>query len=135
MKLSKEQEMAKKLLTSILFLFLSLSLTNASAYTTYGVRGCGKLVSAIDTNDKKDEYNKDLTKMIVQGWIAGYISAYNSWQEAVTKKKDTNVIAATDIDGVWQSVLNYCRANPLQNVADAMDDTIDKLDAQSKRKR
>ena len=127
--------MTKKLLISILFLFLTLSLTNANAFTSYGVRGCGKLISAIDTNDKKDEYSKDVTKMIVQAWIAGYVSAYNSWQEVVTKKKDTDVIGATDIDGVWQSVLNYCRANPLQNVNDAMGDTIEKLDTQQKKKR
>lgn len=122
----------KQLLIGSMLLFV---VTNASAFTSYGVRGCGKLVSAIDTNDKKDEYNKDLTRMVVQAWIAGYVTAYNSWQEVVTKKKDTDVIGTTDIDGVWQSVLNYCRANPLQNVNDAMSDTIDKLDTQQKKKR
>lgn len=126
--------MRNKLLISILSLFLSLSLTDANAFATYGARGCGKLISAIDTTDKKDEYNKTATKMVVQGWIAGYVTAYNTWQEAVTKKNDTDVIASTDIEGVWQSVLNYCRANPLKNVIDAMNDTIDKLDTQSKPK-
>jgi hypothetical protein len=126
--------MRHKLLISILSLFLSLSLTDANAFATYGARGCGKLISAIDTTDKKDEYNKTATKMVVQGWIAGYVTAYNTWQEAVTKKNDTDVIASTDIEGVWQSVLNYCRANPLKNVVDAMNDTIDKLDTQSKPK-
>jgi hypothetical protein len=135
MKLSKEREMAKKLLISIFALLLSLSFTEVYAFTSYGARGCGTLISAIDTTDKKDEYSKDLTRMVVQGWIAGYVSAYNSWQEVVTKKKDTDVIGATDINGVWQSVLNYCRANPLQNVNDAMGDTIDKLDTQQKKKR
>jgi hypothetical protein len=121
-----------KLLIATLFVF---GVSNAYAFASYGARGCGKLISAIDTTDKKDEYNKDLTRMVVQGWIAGYVTAYNSWQEVVTKKKDTDVIGATDIDGVWQSVLNYCRANPLQNVNDAMGDTIDKLDTQQKKKR
>ena len=114
---------------------LGLSITNAHAFSSYGVRGCGKLISTIDTTDKKDEYSKDLTRMVVQAWIAGYITAYNSWQEVVTKKKDVDVIGTTDIDGVWQSVLNYCRANPLQNVNDAMGDIIDKLDVQQKKKR
>ena len=127
--------MAKKLLLSIFALLLSLSFTEVYAFTSYGARGCGTLTSAIDTTDKKDEYSKDLTRMVVQGWIAGYVSAYNSWLEVVTKKKDTDVIGATDINGVWQSVLNYCRANPLQNVNDAMGDTIDKLDTQQKKKR
>ena len=125
------------LLTIRLFIafLLVFGITNANAFSSYGVRGCGKLISAIDTTDKKDEYNKDLTKMVVQSWIAGYITAYNSWQEVVTKKKDTDVIGTTDINGVWQSVLNYCRANPLQNVNDAMSDIIDKLDTQQKKKR
>jgi hypothetical protein len=126
--------MTKKLLISILSVFLSLSITDANAFTTYGARGCGKLISAIDTTDKKDEYNKNATKMVVQGWIAGYVTAYNSWQEAVTKKSDTDVIGSTDIEGVWQSMLNYCRANPLKNVVDAMSDTIDKLDTPVKRR-
>jgi hypothetical protein len=121
-----------RLIIASLFVF---GVTTANAFTSYGVRGCGTLISAIDTTDKKDEYSKDLTKMVVQGWIAGYVTAYNSWQEVVTKKKDTDVIATTDINGVWQSVLNYCRANPLQNVNDAMGDIIDKLDSQQKRKR
>ena len=127
--------MVKKSIISIFVFFLSLFLTNANAFSSYGVRGCGKLISSIDTTDKKDEYNRDITRMVVQGWIAGYITAYNSWQEAVTKKKDTDVIGTTDIDGVWQSVLNYCRANPLQNVNDAMGDIIDKLDTQQKKRR
>ena len=121
-----------RLIIASLFAF---GITNANAFTSYGVRGCGTLISAIDTTDKKDEYSKDLTKMVVQGWIAGYVTAYNSWREVVTKKKDTDVIGTTDINGVWQSVLNYCRANPLQNVNDAMADIIDKLNSQQKRRR
>ncbi len=126
----------KKIIINSIYLFvLLLSVSNVSAFSSYGVRGCGSLISAIDTTDKKDEYSKDLTKMVVQAWIAGYITAYNGWQEVVTKKKDTDVIGITDINGVWQSVLNYCRANPLQNVNDAMGDIIDKLDTQQKKKR
>ena len=127
--------MTLKHLLFIFIIFMNLNIGNAHAYTSYGARGCGTLITAIDTTDKKDEYSKDLTKMVVQGWIAGYISAYNSWLEVVTKKKDTDVIATTDINGVWQSVLNYCRANPLQNVNDAMGDIIDKLDSQQRKKR
>jgi hypothetical protein len=127
--------MKSKFLINVFASSLFLVSFDLYAYSSYGVRGCGTLISAIDTTDKKDEYNKDLTKMVVQGWIAGYVSAYNSWIEVITKKKDADVIATTDINGVWQSVLNYCRANPLQNVNDAMGDIIDKLDTQQKKKR
>ena len=123
-----------KITQIVLFLFLTFSYAQTQAYSSYGVRGCGSLISAIDTTDKKDEYSKDLTKMVVQAWIAGYISAYNSWQEVVTKKKDTDVIGTTDINGVWQSVLNYCRANPLQNINNATDETIKQLLPQPKAK-
>ena len=127
--------MKSKFLINVFASSLFLVSFDLYAYSSYGVRGCGTLISAIDTTDKKDEYNKDLTKMVVQGWIAGYVSAYNSWIEVITKKKDADVIATTDINGVWQSVLNYCRANPLHNVNDAMGDIIDKLDTQQKKKR
>ncbi len=126
--------MTKNFLTSLLTISLIFFVSNVNAQTGYGIRGCGQLISAIDTNNKKDEYNRDLTRMVVQGWIAGYITAYNSWVAVITKKKDTNVIATTDIDGVWQSVLNYCRANPLKNVNDAISETIEKLETQSKSK-
>lgn len=127
--------MTKRVINTFFILFVLFSIPTANAFSSYGVRGCGKLISAIDTTDKKDEYNKDITRMVVQAWIAGYVTAYNSWQEVITKKKDTDVIGTTDIDGVWQSVLNYCRANPLQNVNDAMGDIIDRLDTQQKKKR
>jgi hypothetical protein len=107
-------------------LLLSLSFTYANAYTSYGARGCGQLISAVDTTSERDKYTKDLTTMIVKGWIAGYITANNSWLEAVTKNGDA--IAKTDLDGVWMSVLNYCRANPLKNTTDAMVDTLNQLE-------
>jgi len=118
----------------LLATFLVFGIANANAASTYGVRGCGKLISAIDTNSEKDKFYKDATRMVVQGWIAGYVSSHNSWLEIVTQKKDIDIIGTTDIDGVWQSVLNYCRANPLQNVYDAMQVIIDGLEEQRKKR-
>ena len=128
-------KMANKLLTSVLFLFLSLSLTNANAFTSYGVRGCGKFVSSVESTSEKDKYAKNLNEMAIQNWISGYVTAYNSWLSAVTKKNDADAIATTDIDGVYMSVLNYCKENPLKNVSDAMAYTLDQLDSQQQPKR
>ena len=124
------------LITRLLIVsLLAVGMTNANAYSVYGAMGCGKLISAIDATDKKYDYESGLTKVSVYAWIAGYVTAYNSLQEIITKKKNANVIETTDIAGVWQSVLNYCKANPLLHVNDAMVDTIVKLDPNVKRNR
>ncbi len=127
--------MNAKNILSILTLVLTLSLTDANAFTSYGVRGCGKLISAVDTTADRDKYVKDLTTMVVQGWIAGYVTAHNSWIGELTKDSNADAIARTDIEGVWMSVLNYCRQNPLQNVNHAMVDTLNQLDQQNPKKK
>ena len=119
----------------MLTLFLSLPISNVNAYTSYGAWGCGKLVGAIDTTDKENKLNKDLTEISIKAWIAGYITAYNSWLDGVNKTNNSDVIAKTDIDGVWMSMLNYCRANPLQSMNDAIIETLNQLEPQQKKKR
>jgi len=127
--------MTSLLMRLVIASFLAVGMTNANAYSVYGATGCGKLITSIDVADKKEDYESGLLKVSVYAWIAGYITAYNSLQEIITKKKNANVIESTDIAGVWQSVLNYCKANPLQSVNDAMVDTIVKLDSNVKKKR
>jgi hypothetical protein len=127
--------MNAKNILSILTLVLTLSVSDANAFTSYGVRGCGKLISAVDTTAERDKYVKDLTTMVVQGWIAGYVTAHNSWIGELTKDNNADAIARTDIEGVWMSVLNYCRQNPLQNVNHAIVDTLNQLDQQNPKKK
>jgi len=127
--------MNRKITQLISILVLSLFAFNANAFSSYGVRGCGKLIGSIDTTAKEDKYNKDMTEMIVKAWIAGYITSYNSWLEVISKKENSDAIAKTDIDGVYMSVLNYCRANPLQNVLEAMSDTLNQLDPQKSKSK
>jgi hypothetical protein len=124
-----------KLIAPILSAVLLLYLPNANAFTSYGVRGCGKLISAVDTTAERDKMNKDMTTMVVKGWIAGYVTAHNSWIGELTKDSKADAIARTDIEGVWMSVLNYCRQNPLQNVNHAMVDTLNQLDQQNPKKK
>ena len=127
--------MLKKSIIAMLTLFLSLPISNVNAYTSYGAWGCGKLVGAIDTTGKENKLNKDLTEISIKSWIAGYITANNSWLDVVNKTKNSNAIAKTDIDGVWMSILNYCRANPLQDTNFAMVETLNQLEPQQKKKR
>jgi hypothetical protein len=127
--------MFKKSIIAMLALVLSLPITNVNAYTSYGSRGCGKLISAIDTTAVEDKLNKDLTEMGVKGWIAGYITANNSWLDAVNKTNNSDAIAKTDIDGVWMSMLKFCRANPLKDTSAAIVDTLNQLEPQQKKRR
>ena len=56
------------------------------------------------------------------------------WLDVENKQDNSDIVARTDIDGVYMSVLNYCRANPLQNINNATDDTIKQLLPQPKAK-
>jgi hypothetical protein len=134
-KLIGEKIMFKKSIFAMLTLFLSLNISNVYAYTSYGARGCGKLISAIDTTAPEDKLNKDLTEMGVKGWIAGYITANNSWLDVVNKTNNSDAISKTDIDGIWMSMLKFCRTNPLRDTSAAIVDTLNQLEPQQKKKR
>ena len=121
----------KTLLLVIAISFCTLT-SIAHAYTSYGIRGCGKLISEVDTTSDKDRHLRDITEIAVKNWIAGYVTSYNAWLEGITNKEDSNVIKNTDIVGVYMSIINYCRANPLRDTNDAMTDTINQLTPKSK---
>jgi hypothetical protein len=127
--------MTTKIVQLLITTFLAFGVTSANAFTSYGVRGCGKLISAVDTTAERDKINKDMTTMVVKGWLAGYVSAHNSWIGELTKDSNADSIAKTDIEGVWMSVLNYCRQNPLQSVLNATVDTLNQLDQQNPKKK
>lgn len=117
------------IVTSLVF-----GISNANAYTSYGARGCGSFVSAVDTTSEKDKFAKNYMETTVKAWIAGYVTSFNMWLDANNNKDNSDIVLTTDIDGVYMSVLNYCRANPLQNINNATDDTIKQLLPQPKTK-
>jgi hypothetical protein len=128
-------DVVKKKLSFICAIIFILYAPFAQAYSSYGVRGCGKFISVVDSTSESDKYVKNLTEISVKGWIAGYITAHNAWLDAISKKDASDAIATTDIDGVYMSVVNHCRANPLNSTNDAIVDTLNQLDSKSKRKR
>lgn len=108
----------KKLLIIFLgILVASCSDSTSSQYSTYGVNGCGKFISSLDTANK---LTKEIKISAYENWIAGYITAYN-------KQNGGNVIASTDIDGVFAAIVKYCNANPLKDTNDAIRHTIEEL--------
>ena len=108
-----------KKLTPLFFLFFiaSCSDSTSSQYSTYGVNGCGNFISSLDSSNK---LAKEIKISSYENWIAGYITAYN-------QQNGGNVIATTDIDGVFASIVKYCNANPLKDTNDAIRHTIKEL--------
>lgn len=119
----------------LLSIFLTVSATTANAYTTYGARGCGKLVSLMDSRAESDKTIQTMTDVAVKAWIAGYITAYNGWLDLIHKRGNSDVMASTDLDGVYMSLMKYCRDNPLENAAGGMESIIQQLEAKSKPKK
>jgi len=119
--------MNKKITQLLIAIFILFGITNAYAYTSYGARGCGSFVSAVDTVSEKDKFAKNYMEATVKAWIAGYVTSFNMWLDANNNQENSDVISRTDIDGVYMSVLNYCKANPLQSINNATDDTIRQL--------
>jgi hypothetical protein len=123
--------MAIRLASLVFVLLLSSGLASAQSYTSYGARGCGSLVKAVDTTNPANKYEKDFVELSTKSWIGGYITAYNSWNVAVSK--NPNILSSSDIDGAYMSMLIYCRANPLKDLSDAIADTINQLSPKKKR--
>ena len=123
--------MAIRLASLVFVLLLGSGLANAQTYTSYGARGCGSLVKAVDTTNPANKYEKVFVELSTKSWIGGYITAYNSWNIAVSK--NPNILSSSDIDGAYMSMLIYCRANPLKDLSDAIADTINQLSPKKKR--
>jgi hypothetical protein len=91
------------------------------AYRLYGSRTCSEYLQA------KQEGNP-VGGVAVDGWVAGYISAYNSIAP------DTfNIMGGSDLGGALLWLKNYCEKQPLSELGEAMQLLIKEL--QPKRKR
>jgi len=63
-----------------------------------------------------------------QGWIMGYISAYNE------KKSDVyDILGKNDPDSIWLWMNKYCQENPLSDVPEGMMILTDELWPNRKR--
>lgn len=72
----------------------------------YGAKSCGSFVTA-----SENQRQENITFL---SWLQGFISGYNYFnQDGVSD------VAQTDIRGLEQWILNYCRAQPTQDVSDA----------------
>jgi hypothetical protein len=89
----------------------------------------------MDSRADSDKTMQTMTDVAVKAWIAGYITAYNGWLDEIYKRNDSDVMASTDLDGVYMSLMKYCRDNPLENAAGGMESIIRQLEAKAKPKK
>lgn len=53
--------------------------------------------------------------MQIQAWISGYVTSYNGWQA------DTHdILGEASVANVESWIADYCKANPLNNLSNAM---------------
>ena len=88
----------------------------------------------MDSRAESDKTMQTMTDIAVKAWIAGYITAYNSWLDLIDKRNDSDIMASTDLDGVYMSLMQYCRDNPLENAAGGMEKVIQQLESKSRPK-
>jgi hypothetical protein len=89
----------------LLLLLVSLFMTSSSfAYTIFGTRTCGDLLSS-------DRDNNKITELVVGVWMQGYITARN-----YELRREVDHI---DVDSLYYAVIKFCRDNPLQDNDDA----------------
>jgi len=69
-----------------------------------GNGSCGKWI--------EDRRSAGPSMFITQGWIAGYLTAYNNYAPYA----NGNVSRGTDVDGLFAWIDRYCRANPLDSI-------------------
>lgn len=64
----------------------------------------------------------------IQAWISGYVTAYNGWQA------DTHdILGGSSVSNVESWVETYCKANPLNNLSNAMAEVVNGLHSQRQR--
>jgi len=77
-----------------------------------GSQSCGSWTAA------KEKGNWD--RVVFLSWVGGYLTAYSRWVE----KDYRGSVTTSDSEGAWAWVDNYCRDNPLDNVALAASELI-----------
>jgi hypothetical protein len=105
-----EEEMKRSVLAIALLVALpAWGSDKDSYYVTQGATSCSSYVE--QRKDQKSSAYND-TAM----WVSGYLIAYN-----YLASDAASVLGNTDLNGVMLWLENWCRANPLKNVADGME--------------
>lgn len=104
--------MIRKSLGRVVLAFAIVSSAEAAdkqgGYTSVGARSCGVYVE----EKQKDGWGY----AVIGAWMAGYISGYN-----LAADDTFDILGDADMKSVYLWMENYCRANPLSNLAKGME--------------
>ncbi len=92
----------------LMFSSLAIASNRQGEYNVkgFGAKSCGSFVSAYE-NQRQDN-------ITFLSWLQGFFSGYNYFNN-----DGVSDVAQTDVNGLEQWILNYCRAQPTQDVSDA----------------
>ena len=108
--------MKLKIFILFMFFFMSSNVVLAKQANTFGVGGvsCGTLIS---------ELNDYPRTRVNEAWINGFLSGIN----ATEYQGRSDVGANIDVDGRWQTVLQFCRQQPMKSIQEAAIDLYIKM--------
>lgn len=114
----KTGEVMRNLLFALALLGAGLPATAAdkdNGYAVYMAISC-ETFRAERWDPKGVRYNQ------IQAWISGYITAFNGWEP------DThNILGNSNVADVESWIENYCVANPLSDLSNAMVELVQEL--------
>lgn len=83
---------------------------NEGAYWSQRPESCREF-RRVTSSDKRTP-----ALMNIRGWIAGYLTAYNR------QTPDTyDILGLSEFEAAMQSIENFCKAHPLENLTAAME--------------
>jgi len=116
----------KRLLVLVL-LCVALPAFGADAnrnYKTIGARSCGAYI------DERNRLDDTRTMVAIEDWVAGWITAYN------VQTPDTyDIMGSADLKSVMLWIEDWCKANPLKHLSNAMDSFAEEQYPSRKRKK
>ena len=110
--------MLKLILAMLLVMsWASLACDSEGKYVVHGGIGCGEYLAQYEF-DLQNRMPNTVTSEFgrTQGWILGYLTAYNAWAE----NGILDIQQDKSVDEVNQWLAGYCQANPSSELAKAM---------------
>ena len=115
------------LLLFILFPVVAGAFDKAGLYSRVGATNCPDYVKNFD-EERAERPSPDhirVDRLASQGWLLGYLAAYNAWTENGRK----NIAVGLDVEEIESWVAEYCREHSLETIADAMAALIQALES------
>ncbi|WP_224043905.1 hypothetical protein [Paraburkholderia unamae] len=106
--------MFRKLAATVVAALTLIAATGVHAVTIRGVDSCGEWVEVHKSSAPS------IGSVTAERWVVGYLSG-------VATGTGKEIIKGADNDSIFLFITNYCRANPLDNVADASGSLMDEL--------